>query len=131
MSDVRPTNQCPYLSYEEAAFREGVSVRTVRRWVAEREVSTIGRGPGRRIVASSLAERGLREMQSAECRVQNGGLPSQGFATGLVEERRHKAWMEFLRPLVKQVMAEEGAGESSKLNVQSSKPEGESTKEAA
>jgi excisionase family DNA binding protein len=44
------------LTIAEAASVAGVSVRTVRRWIASGHVVTVGRGQGKRVVAASLSK---------------------------------------------------------------------------
>jgi phage terminase Nu1 subunit (DNA packaging protein) len=46
------------LSITDAAAVAGVSLRTMRRWVSRGQVVTVGRGRGRRVVASSLSKLG-------------------------------------------------------------------------
>lgn len=90
-----------YLTYAEVALQEGVSIWTVRRWVEEGSVATIGTGRGRRIQGSSL---GARRLASA---LQAGTL--EGFNSGLVDARGRNALKAFLGPIVREIIEEAAA----------------------
>lgn len=54
------------LTVPEAATVAGVSVRTMRRWIAGGQVVTSGHGHGRRVVAASLSKEAAKEDTSGQ-----------------------------------------------------------------
>ena len=80
------------LAYKVAAFRAGVSVRTLKRWVSEGKVAPAGAGAGRKIVQASLDA----YLASQRLAVKSPAI----FLQGLADDQNRKALLEFLAPYV-------------------------------
>jgi hypothetical protein len=93
-----PTGGNGFIKYQVAAAENGVSVKTVKRWVKDGPIETLGVGAGRKVSRASLGA----FLTSRRMVVKTPSI----FEQGLSDEQNRKVLLEFLRPLVDALVTE-------------------------